>query len=103
MPIAAVLIKEAQHRIAARAGVAVGAMRPGRVAPVMVGAAEARRPRLARAPAVGKPITKARKERLRIIGEANALAVAERPESGEPSWVRTSDLLIKSQLLYRLS
>jgi hypothetical protein len=23
--------------------------------------------------------------------------------SGEPSWVRTSDLLIKSQLLYRLS
>jgi hypothetical protein len=24
-------------------------------------------------------------------------------ENGEPCWVRTSDLLIKSQLLYRLS
>ena len=24
-------------------------------------------------------------------------------EAGEPSWIRTSDLLIKSQLLYRLS
>jgi hypothetical protein len=24
-------------------------------------------------------------------------------KSGEPSWIRTSDLLIKSQLLYRLS
>ena len=23
--------------------------------------------------------------------------------AGEPSWIRTSDLLIKSQLLYRLS
>ena len=24
-------------------------------------------------------------------------------DAGEPSWIRTSDLLIKSQLLYRLS
>ncbi len=41
MAIAAVLIKKAHHRIAARAGVAVGAMRPGGVAPVIVRAAEA--------------------------------------------------------------
>src|SRR4051794_24983495 len=26
-----------------------------------------------------------------------------RPDDGEPSWIRTSDLLIKSQLLYQLS
>jgi hypothetical protein len=42
--IAAVLIEEAQHRIAARPGIAIRAMRPGRVAPVMVRAADAAPP-----------------------------------------------------------
>ena len=31
------------------------------------------------------------------------MAARSRAEAGEPSWIRTSDLLIKSQLLYRLS
>jgi hypothetical protein len=38
----------------------------------------------------------------------SALAIRQKPldgevNSGEPCWIRTSDLLIKSQLLYQLS
>jgi hypothetical protein len=30
-------------------------------------------------------------------------AIEDKKKNGEPCWIRTSDLLIKSQLLYRLS
>ena len=38
-----------------------------------------------------------------LCRQAQCFAVIAWKKRGEPCWVRTSDLLIKSQLLYRLS
>ena len=44
-----------------------------------------------------------RVEREHVVIEGHAPDRGRRGGAGEPSWIRTSDLLIKSQLLYRLS
>ena len=39
----------------------------------------------------------------RAVSNLTARANDRQTQTGEPCWIRTSDLLIKSQLLYRLS
>ena len=61
--------------------------------------------------ALERALTPEGKARRRALAEAFSQGATMRPgdadeaagSDGEPCWVRTSDLLIKSQLLYRLS